>query len=405
MANVYLPVLFIFTTISVWKIISSMLLLSCFARNRQRRWPPFLTNVRCISTNGFLQGISSFIGSIISIVAVEKGVSTTKCLITFSTFYILLVHRALQTLFVFIQCCCKFTLKCNSKILDRVDIINGVLLVASVIAVIPQMLLVVVAEETVYECGTDSIFTDPQYVLHVFVLLIGLPSLLSVFLYVCLRLYVRYRARTTSVFTPVLVQPHVLAQPNADKRRSRNRVFPIVPLSDKNNGSTLKSSVFIVQASETTNDSTVKPKDNEDGQQSTCSARPLPDITCPSGSNNISDCQDCQDEQQDSDSNSRSVNVKKYAQKIRGKLFRAHVIALGTMGWYLVADSTIPICFVVIDMMSRLVEASDSDFIRYSRLAAYLLLYLNSCFDIFIIAKRYPVIRKCLLELIPCNSP
>jgi len=51
---------------------------------------------------------------------------------------------------------------------------------------------------------------------------------------------------------------------------------------------------------------------------------------------------------------------------MRRKLFKAHVIALGTIGWYLFADSTIPICFVIIDMMARLIEASDSDIIRYS---------------------------------------
>jgi len=94
------------------------------------------------------------------------------------------------------------------------DIIDGGLLAASTITGIPQMLQVVVADNTVHECGTGSIFTDPHNVLHVFALLIGLPSLLSV--YVCLRLYVRYRARTTSVFTPVLTQPNVLARPNAD---------------------------------------------------------------------------------------------------------------------------------------------------------------------------------------------
>jgi len=142
------------------------------------------------------------------------------------------------------RCLCSYSANLRSnatrRFLDRVDIINGVLLVGSVFAVIPQMLLFVVAEETVYECGTDAIFTDPQYVLHVFALLIVLSNQLFVFLYVCLRLYVRYRARTTSVFTPVLVQPHVLTQPNADKQRSRNKVFRMSPLSDKNNGSELK---------------------------------------------------------------------------------------------------------------------------------------------------------------------
>jgi len=216
-----------------------MLLLSCFARSRQRRWPPFLTNVRCISANSFLPPSS---GRSSVQLPWRRGSPQPSILSRFLRFIFSSCTVSSR------RCSCSYSvaenLRSNAtrRFLDRVDIINGVLLVGSVFAVIPQMLLFVVAEETVYECGTDSIFTDPQYVLHVlvFALLIVLPNQLFVFLYVCLRFYVRYRARTTSVSTPVLVQPHVLAQPNADKRRSRNKVFRMSPLSDKNNGSELK---------------------------------------------------------------------------------------------------------------------------------------------------------------------
>jgi len=187
-STLYLISVVFVSVVATWKFVSSSILLICFAKRRRRRWPTFATNILCITLNCLLQGIIGGYVAGVTIAGLVHGVPRLACLIALSGFQLILVHRAWQTLFTCIQRCLAFRYlptKLSRRTVVFVHAFSFVL-----VTVFESVHMHVHAKDVydmVYKCTTDQA-NDAQYVAGVFGLNIGLPYVLTVLSYICMKI-------------------------------------------------------------------------------------------------------------------------------------------------------------------------------------------------------------------------
>lgn len=411
--------------ISLWNSISNGLLLICLVANRDKKWPDFSINISALTVNAFCQGICGILESVFAVTEI-KSVTVWSFPLTIAIFFSVLGQVSLQTFFIFVQRCLAFFR--NGFILTKKYIVGihfGTLCIASVIiCVVLSSGLVDITEIREYSLHNISSSNDVVVYLS---LITGLPSLVSYLSYAVLLYVVKSRIK------------RVMPASKPDAYYMSKRVYSILPIyqiqamphikksvsstnfSSLDNGH--KPSKMYTRWATRPNRSSVlvtnreyvdfahrhperkMPSVGSSGvytakrqNTSTCLDANLISTKCATGSKRTL----LKEHVQSSVIATVSANESKRFSMIKnscGKRFhRSQTKALKTMGYFMLANTTAPLLFMLSGSLCWIYPEVYSIQLMFH--VCFVLLYGNTSFNVFIFVNRYKVIKDAFLKML-----
>lgn len=415
MDTIYASSITFVLVLSAWKCLSNSVLIASYIKKRNKTFTKFSLNIVCLTMNAFFQGVFGLLIAVVGFVAETYTVGTHTCSIPLILFILSITYDSWQTLYVFIQRFMAFSSRRISPNSRQIVLVNvGLLFVALFCVGLPLQIWTKDEPGQRLKMCSSNVFVNPTLTRGYIAFLAGLPGVISVVLFIGLQVYFY---------------------------RSTRRVVPVDPSTELPTRSIYMEETSIPPCNNTTGESVIRKSEcsSSQGRQTSSGLvqgsihstvnnrkfRPAhlihvkPDNSANPDNELSKNIETYIEHRKERPRNPQTGLSTKWTRSLQMRCLTVARLkqtstavpqnrsemrslngerkALKTLAFLLLLNTSLPIQYLIIWLVYYIWPFLPG--ISYVHTLSFLLLYFNTSLNVFVIVKRYRVIREAVLDV------
>lgn len=418
MDTMYASSIIFILVLSAWKCLSNSILVASYIKKKSKTFTKFSLNIVCLTINALFQGVCGIMIAVVGFVAETYTVGTRTCSIPLILFIFSITYDSWQTLYVFIQRFMAFSsrrISPNSRQIVLVSV--GLLFVALFCVGLPLQEWTKDKPGQRLKMCSSNVFVNPTITRGYIAFLAGLPGIISVVLFIGLHVYFYRRTRV------VPVDPTTELATRSTNLEEIN-IPPNTATSNNNTGESVicKSESSPSQSRQTSSALVVEPIPSTVNKRKFRPAHLIhvkPDDSASHETETSENTETFKEHKNERLRNPKRVLSTKWTRSVQTRCMAVMRLgqtsiavqqnqsglrslngerkALKTLAFFLLLNTSLPIQYLIIWLVYYRWPLLPG--IRYVHTLSFLLLYFNTSLNVFVIVKRYRVIREAVLDV------